>query len=395
MADEDEIKTIVELIRSGNVEEMLIRIREDPSLTHRLVGGFTCLEKAASLATFHALRGEEMIRALADAGCDPNQKNQVMKTTPLVRAMNDDNLRAVLCLLEVGADPNIGRMMFSAIRNQDPFPYIKTLVRHGVDLNQTFEMAGTGVMMNALDFAKLQGREDVVAYLRELQVEESSGSGDVPAVPSTPYLDRAAERFGDVSAFHLRDVVPTGVDVQIHVATAKNKKGYLTLFTSGLRDNSFCRVGEQQKTVPIELFFQLPRPWPVGEQALNDPKFNWPYVWTKKIALQLALERMTIEGPFAVWSAGEKGERIAAHLPHTAFLLMAEIEVDLNLDGTVYLMRLIPLYKEEVALESVRGMEFLIRHFDKRRIPFVFTEDRLNVAMNPGLVSFWRRVLGR
>src|SRR3990172_4538105 len=177
---------IRDLCADGHVEAVLAHIRDDPSLANRGVGGFTLLQTAASPDTFATGRGEEMIRALVAAGCDPNHPYDFTGRTPLLSALTHNNFPAVECLLELGADPNIGRTVFAAILTKESLPYVKALVRYGVDLNQTFEMSGTGVMLNAIDFAKLQGKEDVVAYLRDLHVEESSGSGDLAAALSNP-----------------------------------------------------------------------------------------------------------------------------------------------------------------------------------------------------------------
>ena len=339
----DADKVILNIIRSGDVEAMRATVQGDPAIKNRRVGGFTCLQVTATSDGLEPQRCEEMLRMLVAEGCDVNHYNELMRSTALSSALVQKNLTAAICLLELGADPNEGRLLFTSIGRDKPdsLSFVKLLVQHGVEINRSFEMAGTGLWMTALDFARVHGCEDVAAYLESLGAVSATDAKNVPELTTDEFLEAASTHFGSVFDFHLTEIVPSGADVKIHVATSIETDGCRTLFTSGLRHFGSCRVGQQLRRVPIELFIQLPVDWPMGNEALQQPEFMWPYVWMKNISGQFAAEQLTIEGPFAVWSAGGEGESIAAHLPHTAFLLLAEKDVE-RPDGDMYFMRMFP-----------------------------------------------------
>ncbi len=124
-------------------------------------------EVAANVSKGPAVSSMEIIHALLNAGCDPNVEmnfhrpnapgrgrfadNQISTdTTPLFRAVQNNDLEAVQALLEKGADPNINSMGYTAFLlaagagpsarggaggGQPNMRIVDLLVQHSADVN--------------------------------------------------------------------------------------------------------------------------------------------------------------------------------------------------------------------------------------------------------------------
>jgi ankyrin repeat protein len=86
-----------------------------------------------------------IFQQLLAAGCDSNATCQG-GSTALDRAVGRNNLRAILWLLENGADPNLGRPIVAAIGGDKPaerqIEILDLLLKFGADINQPFDCFG-------------------------------------------------------------------------------------------------------------------------------------------------------------------------------------------------------------------------------------------------------------
>ncbi|MCL4855087.1 MAG: suppressor of fused domain protein [Bryobacteraceae bacterium] len=380
----DEVKRLVTAVRSGDVEYVRKVLSARPDLTNSTEAGFTCLEAASTCDTFKNGRGVEMIETLVQLGCDVNQYNTLMRSTPLSNAVNQDNVEAVWVLLSHGADPNVLRPLIAAIvgGKANALAMVKLLDKHGADLSQEFRIGSTDEFKTAYDFARDWGRADVCEYLASRGAAVTARSGSKKKTRWDEVCAFCERVFGTLHPLSLTEVVPTGPSFRIHAIFPTTDKGCTTLFTAGLSDHRMEMPSPELAAYQFaELFIQLPGRWQLDDKALRDPQWTWPVVWLKKMTRQLMSGDCSLAGPVAIWSASEGSETLAPHLKFTAFLLLAEMSHGFSNGEQLALFRVTPLYPEEVQLEKREGVAALMRAFDRHSTPFIVDGDRENVAV--------------
>lgn len=155
----DNIKTVIEAVRSGDVDRARQLFLVDPSLT-RYSMHFDWLTIAVGK------KNAPMVKMLLEAGCDPNSSWRGI-SQPLRKAIYRDCPEIARLLLEHGADPNDNRYALFAIMYRRPhaLELIQLLEEFGADLHREFPLGETPYKANALSMAKSWECHDVVAYL--------------------------------------------------------------------------------------------------------------------------------------------------------------------------------------------------------------------------------------
>ena len=116
------------LLDNGEAPDRWYPEEKDPG---RMVG-------ASALSLAISQRRLDMVRALLDAGADPNFSLHV-HATPLAGAVNVRNLEIVHLLLKAGADVNMGCPLLAAAKNKEN-DMARLLLDWGADPNATYPM---------------------------------------------------------------------------------------------------------------------------------------------------------------------------------------------------------------------------------------------------------------
>ena len=120
------------------------------------------------LCTAAANGSSEVARWLLAQGMDVNIMDVKGHSCALGFAISNDDLEMVRLLGRHGADPNLGRLMFRAIRRKDAqlgLEMVKALIEMGIDLDRRYAMPG-GEHVSAIEFALLHDKPLIVDLLR-------------------------------------------------------------------------------------------------------------------------------------------------------------------------------------------------------------------------------------
>jgi len=106
----------------------------------------------------------EMVKMLVELGIDINNVGMDGNATALNSAVSFAPIAVTRYLLEKGADPNVGRTLFSAIsrENEDEgLELVKLLIEHGADKNRVFHVYDDERLPaeTPLTFAERQGKQ--------------------------------------------------------------------------------------------------------------------------------------------------------------------------------------------------------------------------------------------
>lgn len=239
---------------------------------------------------------------------------------------------------------------------------VKFLVENGAD----FDTPVGG--MNALMHAGTYGHEDVVEYLKSL------GSRDVrewmpkdfPASHNRMRQDMIS-LYGPLSDFRLE--VAGSPPFEICATVPHKENGVQTVFTIGLSDRELKGANEVKIETEIKLF--LPREWPVSEETLNNPRWNWPIRWLRKIARE-ALDSGTWAGGWsAVFMNGDPPQSLVPDTQLCGWLCLLHHGASYQMPDARWIddRTMFPIYAEEKALIDKEGYEELVKRFHVKNFP--------------------------
>ncbi|GAB5405858.1 MAG: hypothetical protein Aurels2KO_40890 [Aureliella sp.] len=324
----------------------------------------------------------DCVAAILDLGFEINAVNLPEKFGPLDQAIGDDgSLEILKFLLSRGANPNIGRPLIGAINVKDEqlrMQMIKLLVEHDCDVNRLYPLYGDwDRAFTALDWA--QSKPEVVEYLeakgaktaKELGKQAKESSKDEVVA----YFE---EKFGAVDQRSVIEIVPSGPHIAVHAIPASDKRKHVTLFTSGLSNYKLKTPDGMEVYQFAELFIDLPANWQYEKVTSN--RWGWPAVWLKKIAQYPIVSETWLGGPLTVIANEDPPEPLAAGVPFTSLMLLAQDQFRRKDGSVVSLFRVTPLYTEERELELRDGAKALMQAFDRADVPFVVDLKRRNVA---------------
>jgi ankyrin repeat protein len=163
--DDEFFDRIVAMLEEETDHELILKtLRSHPELKRYDLGGGGVLHCAISRNDL------KLVKSIIDLGYSLNSRDATSsKTTPLERAIHDDNFDAVRLLLEAGANPNLCRSIYAAVnyRHSASLEIVKLLDSYGADLKKitTENQFSKDGRMNLIKMAHIHGKEDVVAYL--------------------------------------------------------------------------------------------------------------------------------------------------------------------------------------------------------------------------------------
>jgi hypothetical protein len=375
--NEDLISDIDQAILLKEFDEARSLFVRHPEAISAIVAGKTWLHHVADS------NNVEIVRFLVDAGLDVNAPGGGNGDDgPLWTAVCYGAIDVVRYLLEHGADPNRSRMLISAINaDEHELEMVKLLVEHGADVNLSYPMGGKdGPVFNALTWAESSGKTEIAEYLR------SKGSVPPPAAPKKAPVSCDEEivahfekQFGPVKPGALREIVPSGVPVAIHVIPPTKTHNQLTLFTTGMSEQAMNAPNGQDDYRYAELLIHLPPDWPLTKKSLADPKYNWPFRWLQETARYPHDNNTWLGGPFTI-IAKDPPQKLAPNNSFTAMMLAAKGDMHCQDGRLIQLYTLFPLYSEERNLELKTGLPALMRALDRHAISDVVNLQRPNVA---------------
>jgi hypothetical protein len=390
----DDAHTTIQFVR--NHPEELGNFRKLLAETRRTILDFALRFKNYPIA-----------RYLIELGEDVNEPSE--KTFPLEQAIHDDQLTMAKFLIDHGADPNLGRTLFAAIRNEGGkgLEMMKLLVAHGVDVNQVFQIFDDpNNLKTALDWAGGETTE-FGKYLRsvgaktadEITAEKRQGttaqakSGTAKptkatpsAAPTLPVHHREIAKFfvtqfGRIQRNSINEIVHGDPSITIYVIPPNEKANCVTLFTAGMSAQPMNTPPHANVFRFAELFLQLPADWPMTSAALTQPDHGWPIEWLRNLARFPFHNNTWIGGVSATFGNESAKDVLAPNNRFTGMFAFAEHRFQRQSDGAnVMLYRLIPLFWEEIQLERKQGVPALMRAFDKHQIGFVIDSQRINVG---------------
>jgi hypothetical protein len=204
----------------------------------------------------------------------------------------------------------------------------------------------------------------------------------IPAVVPTEIKDIEsyfADRFGPISSNAYCELVPSTPLITVRRTERSPKQPNTVLFTCGMSIHAMAET-EIAPGAPYilyaELFLELPPTWDPHADITN-PLNAWPIVVLREIAQSPHLENRNIGGPISVYCYDHP---IIPNTLFSGFLVIQDHVLKLR-SKDISLLRLVPLYPEEIDWFQEEGFVPLMQAFDRSAIPFCFDPARMNTAL--------------
>jgi hypothetical protein len=262
--------------------------------------------------------------------------------------------------------------LFRAAR-QGHVDIVKLLIERGA--NTDFVWNGHNVVMEASTY----GAGDVVDYLNSI------GIADLRDI-TPPDFPGSHERIIEIvtglrgELIEWKHEIAGDPAVTIHASGPGEEWDAVTLFTTGLSD-IILKLPDGQP-VSIELSLSLPSDWPLDEQSLQDPAWNWPIVWMDRIARQTRQSQTWPDRFEALFMNGEPPTPLATGTDLCGWVCLQSQRGNHQMPDYRYIdiYGMFPMYAEERALIANEGGQALVQRFQAHSIPQYIVPDRPNVA---------------
>ena len=322
----------------------------------------------------------EVMETLLSLGFDINAVDAI-GVTALDRAVSCDKGDMVRLLLNKGANPNLGRTLIGAINRKTTekrLEYIKILVEHGADVNQSFDVFGDqNNRFTVLDRAR---DPEVIAFLRKHGAKKYAELvADIPQRPNheSSFADEVIEYFGEqmgpVADDVISEIVPLGHPISVRIIRPEGNRRHVTLFTTGLSSAPMKAPDGEEEFRFAEIFIQLPGDWPFESM---DPKWSWPVRWLVQLARYPLENNSWLGGRLTIVANEDPPLPLAPNTQMTSLLIAAEKNFRRSDGETVQLYRMLPLYTGERELEIREGAPALLRAMDRNNVPYIVDINR-------------------
>jgi uncharacterized protein len=320
------------------------------------------------------------VKLLVELGVDLNEPTNLdMPEGAIDSAAMSGHTDTVLWLLEHGAKVNYeveGQMRclpLSGAAMEGHLEIVKLLVEHGADVNASW--AG----MNALMQAEMWGHDEVAEYLR------SVGAKDVREATPPDYrsahkrlTEIIVEKHGKLGRWKLDD--SGDPPFAIRVTQLDRESNSWVLFTLGMSDRHLELP--DGSVIATELTLALPADWRVTKAAMNDPRWNWPVEWLRRIA-RTALDsgRWPAEQS-AIFMNGDPPAPFAESTKLCGWLCLTSDGGQQQMPDFRWIefRDMFAIYSEEYEFLKVHGYEKLVQRFHERNVPLYLELTRENVA---------------
>ena len=250
---------------------------------------------------------------------------------------------------------------------------VKLLVEHGADIHSTWR--GINPATQAEDY----GHREVLEYLRSVGAKtlRETTPVDYPGGRKR-YLKELTKLAGPLNDWVLeiaRDPVVT-----LRVIPANEKCDRHSLITVGLSDHRLAQGWKLHACTELRCI--LPPDWPLPEDSLEYPEWNWPVEGLKAIVSQL-LKTDTWPDP-AVFTNDEVHSPVAPDTTMNAWIALKSLGESVQSPDYrwIDMHSVFPIYPEEAELVRKHGHEELVNRFETRDIPLYLDVNRPNVALS-------------
>lgn len=253
---------------------------------------------------------------------------------------------------------------------------VRLLVAHGADFNAVW------IDMNALSYAMMYNRREIVDYLRSVGAKEPR---ELMAVkePSQPQgmLAHFEKHLGKSRDLALTEVAGGTPPLAIHaIDTAES----IVLFTVGMSDRPMSVPKGAEEYRYAELMIHLPKNWPLTPESLGEKRHAWPINWLRRIARHPFDHQTWLGGKTCVIANGEPPKPLAPYTKLSCLFLLAESgefgRSTLPDGRRVVVYSIYPIFTEERDLERSKGTAHLLRLFEQNAIDTIVNVNRGNVA---------------
>lgn len=369
-----------EAFHSGNVDEFRKSLTAHPEYIRDEDGLDFWMSKAATIGRL------PIIKALVELGMNVNEPHyQSDETDPFIEpegailhAASQGHLEIVRWLLENGAKINyvVQNMprcwpLVSAATNGH-LDVVKLLVEHGADIHATWR--GVNAITQAEDFGQFAVRD----YLHSLGARTLRETTPPNYSLAHQYLiEQMTEQRGPLVKWHVD--IPGDPKITLQLISSNEKCDVQTLFTVGLSDHRLPQGSHNFACT--ELRCMLPPDWPLTVAALEDPNWNWPVEWLKRLVQQLRIADHWPEEP-AIIMNGDPPAPLAPQTQLCGWLCLKSIGESVHSPDYRYIdiHSLFPIYAEELALIRQSGYEELINRFQSHDVPLHIDPHRPNMA---------------
>lgn len=329
------------------------------------------------------------VAVMLEFGFSPDAASPINGFAPLIQAIGEQCLTSVQMLLEAGAAPHppVGRPLLGAIHLRTKakrLPLLRLLIKYGADVNRKHEWFDTGRYVTVLDEAK---DPEIIDYLISIGARKASELPDEDIVgeparvsPSNTEFDtdeivtRFEKVFGISDGAGVLETIPSRIPVEVRIVKPNEQRKHFTLFTSGLSSQPMNTPAGQEDWQLAELYLQLPGDWQVDK--VNDPEWNWPFLWLSQIARYPHENKTWLGGAFTIIANGEPPEPLAPNTKLSCLMLLSKKSFKRSDGQKVKVYQVTPIHTSERDLEMTDGVPALMRAFDRADVPWIVDVDR-------------------
>ena len=189
------------------------------------------------------------------------------------------------------------------------------------------------------------------------------------------------------------ELISDMVHVDVHWVAPSDKRPWHTLVTSGMSDRPMHCPPGMEKFAYAEVLVCLPPEWKPDKDAFADDENYWPFYWLKSLArFPHEYETWLFEGHTI--PNGDPAEPLFQGSGFTGWMLYWPILADekfLSLEvgpgKTIFFLAIYPMFEGEMNLKLNKGVETLIKRFEKHQISELIDVDRKDVSKRRGWFS--------
>lgn len=349
-------------------DQMYDSIREDLATFTKLYNSYPDVAKGSPWLYSAARNGNvELIEFLLQSGHSPDEQDggRIVQSA-ITAAAGEASTRSLQLLLNAGASLKVDSLDDNPlIRSIQKFSLrcVQLLVDAGIDIHKTYTLED-GRLRNALEFAVSRGCTDIADYLRsqgavmpgEVAHQPPSESDQILSKLQTWFQADAPKSAGsiglgkDFGEAELRWFDMSTMDFP-----------FLTLFTTGLSKHMIATAAFGEEKSRIELMMHLPFTWQMDGGLAQDPQFQWPLNWIRKLPQHILSDSIPLPGTHLIISNDEPPAPLGPGTEQTCLLLIADFyqcfPVVIGEGEKIHFYHVVPLYTEERDFEKANGMQ--------------------------------------
>lgn len=367
-------KEMYNSVAKCDVEKVRKILSNAPQLINEIVLGQTWLNLAAK---YNSL---ELMELFVEKGISVNVEKENVEP-PLSTATENGSLEAVEWLLLNGANvdgserfspPLVGAILSGSVE------IVKLLIKYGAKTDFTWGHLGYSPITFAQSFGP--SHSDILNVLKK-----DGGQQKAESQKDIGAIEKHLEKFyGPLEPLSLHEII-SDMPIKIHVIKHEGEERCLILATSGMSARAMSVPKGAQAFRYSELLMYLPYDWPLSSESMNNPDYNWPVEWLRRIAHYPHLQGTWMGGHSGTFSNEEPPEPFAKNTQLSCMLALSNPGESGQLikpnGDIIQFYSLYPIYKEERELVMEYGEGKLLEKFQKYEVSAIIDVNRMNVAL--------------